>query len=289
MALTSAGEGASGHGGTICALLVTRDRRAAALQCLRALQRSRGLPGLGLSAVLLDDGSSDGTADAVLAEFPWVQVIRADGSLGGCRAMHHAFAQALRESHSHYLWLGDDTVVQPDALAVLVATARERRGALGHPVIVAGASSDAADGRPSHGGRRRAGRRWRMAWQLLPPTDRPQRIDVMDGHLVLIPAETAELVGNVDAAFEPGLAACDYALRAQLLGVQVWLAPGVLAHAAADPHEGPPRGPAPGGRAPRLARRLPWREWLRFTRRHAGPWWPLSFVCGVAARRTGQR
>ena len=270
------------HSGTVCAVLASHNRREQTLACLRALQASRGLPGLGLSAVLLDDGSTDGTADAVQAAFPWVQVIRADGSLYWCRGMHHAFALALRESHSFYLWLNDDTLVLPDALATLLATAQERRGALGHPVIVVGTAADAATGRPSYGGGVRAAR-WRLtSWQTVPPADRPQRVEVMDGNLVLVPAETAELVGNVDAAYEHAMGDYDYALRAGRLGVQVWLAPGVLAHCAPNPQAGSFHDArlttAARWRALLGRKGLPWRSWLHFTRRHTGPWWPLFFA-----------
>jgi GT2 family glycosyltransferase len=286
MALSARGAGdddlAGRHTGTVCALLASHNRREQTLACLQALQASRGLRGLGLSAVLVDDGSTDGTADAVLAAFPWVQVIRADGSLYWCRAMHRAFAHALRESHAHYLWLNDDTVVSPDALVTLLATARERRGALGHPVIVAGSTADQASGRPSYGGGVRAVR-WRLtSWQPLPPADRPQRVEVMDGNLVLIPAETAERVGNLDPVFEHAMGDYDYALRAQRQGVQVWLAPGVLAHCAPNPQAGSFHDPQlPTGRRWRALvdrKGLPWRSWLHFTRRHTGPWWPLYFV-----------
>lgn len=268
--------------GSLCALLCSFNRREHTLQCLRHLQASTGLQGWALTAVLVDDGSSDGTADAVQRAFPWVQVQRGDGTLYWARAMHQAFGTALRASHGHYLWLNDDTLLAPDALARLVATAAERQSALGVPVIVAGTAvvplSDAA----SYGGRSRPARWRRSTWQLVQPGQQPQRVETMDGNIVLISAAAAERLGNLDAAYEHAMADYDYGLRATALGVPVWLAPGV--HGSCQ--QNPTRGTFHDSelslrqrwRALLHRKGLPWRSWWRFTFRHTGWLWPVYFV-----------
>ena len=267
---------------SVCALLCSHNRKAQTLACLRALQASSGLDQVTLSAVLVDDGSSDGTADAVAREFPWVQVLHGDGTLYWCRAMHRAFTVALRDTHDHYLWLNDDTLLHADALVQLLACAAERAAVLRDPVIVVGSTVDQRSGKPSYGGRVGTSR-WRPThWRLLTPSDVAQRVDTFDGNLVLVSDEAARRTGNLDESFEHAMGDTDYALRARRAGVALWLAPGVLASCAVNATAGgfgDSQLPlAQRWRAMMGRKGLPWRSWWRFTRRHGGVAWPLVFA-----------
>ena len=271
----------------VCALIAAHNRRVLTLAGLQALQASARAGEVLLCAVLVDDGSRDGTAEAVEAACPWVKVVRAAGDLYWCRAMHRAWIEALAVAGvagrrpTHFLWLNDDTRLRPAALSTLLHTAVERQAALGRPVIVVGTAADPRTGRPSYGGGRLASRWRRTSWRLVPPEAHPQEVEVMDGNVVLLPADVIAQVGNLDAAFEHAMGDYDYALRARRRGVPVWLAPGVLADCATNPRSGF-RDPALSLRARWRAamdrKGLPWRSWLRFTRRHAGLGWPVFFV-----------
>jgi GT2 family glycosyltransferase len=315
----------------LCALLACHNRREHTLASLHALEVAAARVPLALQAVLVDDGSRDGTAAAVRSRFGWVEVIEADGSLFWCRAMHRAFARALeRGGFDAVLWLNDDSHLAPDALQRLhaVATAKgeggrapvivvgslvagplEAGGAVGaveageavqaidsaqavgrHDLLGAESGDPPVAGRgeqpgahaPSYGGRVAASRWRRTAWRLVPPGPEPQALDTLDGNLVWINSAAVRRVGNLDPAFEHAMGDVDYGLRARRLGVPLWLAPGVCGHCAPNPVTGGFRD-----RSLPLARRwramlapkgLPWRSWLRLTRRHAGPLWPLFFA-----------
>src|SRR5581483_12068316 len=97
---------------------------------------SRRLRAIELRAVLIDDGSRDGTALAVRMQFPWVEVVRGDGSLYWCQGMHRAFDIALRQGFDYYLWLNDDTLLTLDALSRLLSCEAQLRDRLRTPVIV---------------------------------------------------------------------------------------------------------------------------------------------------------
>lgn len=62
----------------ICAVLTAFNRREQTVEALRSFF-SQG-QGLDLTAVLMDDGSTDGTSAAVQAEFQKVTVLSGDGS-----------------------------------------------------------------------------------------------------------------------------------------------------------------------------------------------------------------
>ena len=272
----------------LCALLTCFNRRDTTLACLRALAASAPLRDIDVHAVLVDDGSSDGTAARVRAEQPWVHVVQPDpaaGALFWCRGMHRAFDEALRAGFDDYLWLNDDTLLQPDAIARLLASqARLRAHAVG-PVIVVGSTVDAVTGETSYGGTRLPSR-WRpLHVERIPPGAQPQRCDSMTGNIVLVSDEAARRVGNIDPLFEHAMGDTDYALRARRLGVEVWVDAGVHGTCSDNP-PGPWRD-----RSQPLSRRwrdmmarkgLPWRSWLALTRRHAGPLWPLHFALPYA-------
>lgn len=266
----------------VCALLTCFDRRPLTLACLRALGASTGLDHVELHAVLVDDASRDGTADAVRAEFPWVDVLDASGDLYWCRGMHLAFSTALARGFDHYLWLNDDTLLRPDALARLLRCERDTALAAGAPVIVVGSTLDATTGAVSYGGERLPNRWRRLRAQRVAPATIAQRCDSMAGNIVLVSAAAAQRVGNLDAAFEHAMGDTDYALRAAACGVQVWLGDGTHGTCSGNVQ----RSTWCDAAAPLAVRwrdmhtrkGLPWRSWLRFTRRHAGPLWPLHFA-----------
>ena len=273
----------------LCALLTCFNRCDKTVACLRALAASTGLEDVEVCAVLVDDGSTDGTAQQVGAEFAWVQVVRVDpaeGALFWCRGMHRAFAVALETGFDHYLWLNDDTMLAPDALARLLATSAALRCRVGAAAIVVGSTVDAGTGAVTYGGERRPSR-WRpLRVERLQPPAIAQRCDSMTGNIVLIPADVALRVGNVDPVFEHSMGDTDYALRAQRHGVPIWVDAGT--HGTCSDNS--PVGTWCDTTQPLRVRwrdmmtrkGLPWRSWLELTRRHAGLLWPIHFVLPYA-------
>ena len=267
---------------SMCALLTCFNRRETTLECLRALGANQCRELVDLWAVLVDDGSNDGTAQAVRAEFPWVEVVTSSGNLFWCRGMHLAFETALRTGFDHYLWLNDDTMLWPDALARLLACEAQLRLHTDEPVIVVGSTADPVSGVCTYGGNRRPWRLRPFSVERVVPTADAQRCDTLTGNVVLIPARAAQRVGNLDPAFEHAMGDTDYGLRARRCGVELWVAPQMHGSCA----DNPPAGTYLDASLPlairwrRMLHRkgLPWRSWLVFTRRHTGILWPLYFV-----------
>jgi len=103
---------------------------------------------------LVDDGSTDGTSDAVAERFPQVQLLRGDGSLWWAGGMRQGFAAALADGYDGYIWWNDDTVLVDDAVHRMVACARAVEPQWG-PAIVAGSTCDARTGQRTYGGWRK--------------------------------------------------------------------------------------------------------------------------------------
>jgi GT2 family glycosyltransferase len=248
---------------------------------LRALAASADFAGVAAAAVLVDDGSTDGTAEAVRAEFPWVRVVPSPGQLFWNRGMHRALAVAQAESADAVLWLNDDTRLHQAALQQLLAQADDLRRRLGRPAIVVGSTCDGA-GRRSYGGAVAASRLRRFKYRPVWDAGSSLPCEVMNGNCVLVPMPVAHALGNVDPAFEHAMGDTDYALRARAAGHGVYVAAGFVGVCDQNGVAGTflDAGlPLRRRWALMMDRKgLPWRSWLHFTRRHGGWLWPAYFA-----------
>jgi hypothetical protein len=103
---------------TVAILLPVRDEAARVEPCLRALLAQRGVPNLDI--LILDDGSTDGTADIIRAVGP-VRLLTGDPLPPGWLGKPHACAQLAAATDAEILVFVDaDVVLQPHAVAAAV-------------------------------------------------------------------------------------------------------------------------------------------------------------------------
>ena len=98
----------------IAAVMAVHNRRALTLACLDSL-RAQQLPGATLDVFVLDDASTDGTAEAVTQHHPDVRLLRGDGHLYWNGGMRRALDQAMAGDYDYYLWMNDDTTLSTTA------------------------------------------------------------------------------------------------------------------------------------------------------------------------------
>ncbi|MEM7049747.1 MAG: glycosyltransferase family 2 protein [Acidobacteriota bacterium] len=122
-------------------VIPTHQTRELTLCCLASLAAAEDREGLGESEwIVVDDGSRDGTAEALAARHPKTEVVRNQSPRGFTRAANQGMARARGEL---LLLLNSDTEVRPGALtALLAAFAQDARLGVG------GAHLFYPDGRP---------------------------------------------------------------------------------------------------------------------------------------------
>jgi GT2 family glycosyltransferase len=98
-------------------IVLNYNSREDTLDCLRSLQH---LTYLRTSVILVDNGSTDGTAEAVRKEFPIVKVIETGANLGFTGGNNVGIDYALDNGADYIMLLNNDTVVAPDMIDVLV-------------------------------------------------------------------------------------------------------------------------------------------------------------------------
>jgi GT2 family glycosyltransferase len=264
----------------VACVITCHNRRETTLRCLAALAAAALPAGCRLQVYLVDDGSSDGTGEAVRAAYPQVKVIEGDGALYWNGGMRVGLAAAMDQGHDDYLWLNDDTVLDADALQRLWACRQEV--AAGAACIVVGATRDAQTGRLTYGGLYNSGKPWAHHYEKLPVADRPQRCLAFNGNFVLVSGAAAQRLGNLEGGFIHSLGDWDYGLRAHAAGVPCWMAPGFVGTCSHNP---PPAFRPEAARSIRERlrhvcdpKRYPPRVWLTYVRRHFPLLWPVYFA-----------
>lgn len=258
----------------IAVLMTCHNRRELTLACVETLRAQPEFECRNL--FLVDDGSSDGTGDAVRAACPEARVIEGDGSLfwnGGMRLAWDE-AKASGQPFEFYLWLNDDVRLAPDAISMLVADA-DTTVPRGGAVIVVAATSDPETGAITYGGQRRPEPARPLRMSLVAPAGKPVPVDTFSGNIVLVSAAAERTLGNIAADFEHIYGDLDYGFRARAADVAVVLASRVGGTCPANSTAGTSLDESLGAVA-RLGRR--WaedrkvhaRDWRRFVRRHGG-------------------
>ena len=196
----------------IAALITCHNRREKTIQCLQSLFTASPQPGTALDVYLVDDGSTDGTGEAVKSRFPLVKIIQGDGSLFWNKGMRLAWETASKtRDYNFYLWLNDDTLLSPFALKELFECSREAVEKDGRPAVIVGAcQSSTGSNQFSYGGRTDSGE--------VIPNGRLQTCKYINGNAVLVPEEIYEKVGILSPEYTHAMGDIDYGLRAIAAG-----------------------------------------------------------------------
>ncbi len=261
-------------------LLTSYNRKLTTLNCLSALVAQTLPEGVEVCVYLVDDGSTDGTADAVRQTYPQVKVLSGDGSLFWNGGMRLAFAEALKNNHDYYLWLNDDTILYPNALSLLLSQSYLLAKQGYSKAIVVGSTQEPDNGELSYGGLRRSSWFHPLQFRLIEPGDKATPCDTMNGNCVLIPRAVTKVVGNLDSAFRHNLADYDYGLRARRQQCSIWLAPDYVGTCKSHLPDWQKPGLTFQNRLQKVSqpKGLLLKEWKIFAKRNAGWLWPIFWL-----------
>lgn len=204
---------------TLHIVIPVHNRRTYTLHCLRSLSRQTIT---GFHVIVVDDGSTDGTSDAVLAEFPEVVILKGDGNLWWSGAMNVGVRHALAQGGEYVLSLNDDLEAAEDYIEKMIFQAEQKPSALFGSYIF-----DIKTGRPFAAGRRidwRTGRNHSLL-TIVPEEKRKgiYRASDFSGRGLWIPSGVFKQIGLFDAKHLPHYGADnDFTLRAARYGFEIY-------------------------------------------------------------------
>jgi GT2 family glycosyltransferase len=257
-------------------MLTCYNRRETTLECLGAIEEAvQGA--ISFSIVLVDDGSTDGTAEAVHRAFPEVMVIAGTGQLYWNSGMRLAWQRALQFRPNFYMWLNDDTILRAGSIAEMLRTYRESSA---KRTIVVGRTTDSETGVTTYGGYRRVERSIsKLRFRHL--ANGETECDTMNGNCVLFPASVVLDVGLNAKEYRHWAGDVDYGLRARRCGYRILQAISPVASQKINANYKKSTSEL-NFRNWRFVlfhpKGVPVREWLTFCRRFGGWCWPVNFV-----------
>jgi GT2 family glycosyltransferase len=257
-------------------VMLTLNQRETTLRALRSMspeERQR------FPVLLWDNGSSDGTVEAVAKEFPEVYVHHHPENLGVASGRNAGAKLAIeRFDPTHLLFLDNDMVLQPGFAEALLAPFRDddRIGQTQAKLLYLDDPERINDG----GGCQInfwVGRTDPVGFKEI---DRGQCDAVAPciscGGAMMVRADLFQQLGGFDSIFDPfGPEDLDFSLRLQALGYKALYIPSAVAyHAVNHTFE--------GGEYTAVYARSKAKHWLRFLRRHGTPVQKLGFALAGA-------
>lgn len=216
----------------VTAIVLSWNGRENTLACLRSLEH---VTYEALSVLVVDNGSSDGSADVVAAEHPGVSLVRLAENLGFAGGMNAGIEAALASGGDAVLLLNNDMEVAPDLVEPLVAAVWS------DPSCAAACSQILfADeplriwyaGAPFSPRRGHSGRNVHYGRPPLPPATPPYRTNRACGGAMLATRASVERVGLFDEALFAYAEDTDWSLRAREAGLHCLVVPAsVVLHA----------------------------------------------------------
>ena len=213
----------------VSVIIISYNTKALTLDCLRSIYEQTS--GLSFEVIVADNASTDGSAQAIAAQFPQARLLALKGNYGFARANNVAAKVATAP---HLLLLNPDTVILDGAIQKVVAFARSCTD----PCIVGGRTYHAdgtlnyssCHGRPTvwsllcmGSGLSSLCRRNRLFDpESLGPWERDtvKEVDAVTGCFLLIPRRLWEELNGFDEVFFMYGEDTDLCIRARKLGVR---------------------------------------------------------------------
>lgn len=207
------------------AIIVTYRSMSTIPETLRQLRECRDA-GL-LDCIVVDNDSSDGTADWVEREEPWVTVIRSRENLGFGRANNLGIARARSP---FVLFLNPDAAIDATNLRLLLDFFEQhpRAGILGPTICNRGVFDQPTMPFPTLGATLREsmpGLGGPVLGKIIDPDDPPYRVDWLCGAVLLVRRDLLERLGGFDPRFFLYFEETDLCYRARQLGAEIWAVP----------------------------------------------------------------
>jgi GT2 family glycosyltransferase len=267
----------------VVTLTTCHNRRECTLAALSDLQ-AQDLPDhVTLLHVLVDDGSTDGTTQAVRDHYPKVEIIQGNGQLYWAGGMRYGWCRSVSKKAFDYLFVyNDDVRFDKTAIADLLQSSASLQNFRAPHIIVG--SFRSTDGKATtYGGRRRSSRWHPLKFaNIIEPNGELQQVDTLNMNGALLSRSTLSRIGFLSDHFVHSGADFEYGLKLRKAGGFVYVSERHIGRCDLNPaaDSSPENASSLREGIHRLfdEKREPFKQRLLYYQEHGGTFWLLHWI-----------
>lgn len=200
------------------------NRRDLTLRCLRSVSRL-DRAGLEIGVVIVDDGSTDGTSEAIASEFPDVDVVISDGNLWYTEGTNVGIRRALKRKPDYVLIINDDQVFDEKCLRYLVEIAESVPNSVVGPLLLLWDTPHRVFQVSPRWETWNGGWRHWYSQTIWTVPERPWKVDLIVGNCVLVSAKILEKHGLMNSVRYPNFGDAEFTPRLKKAGCELLIDP----------------------------------------------------------------
>lgn len=175
-------------------IIPVHNRKEITLSCLKNLQTIGDLSKY--KVIVVDDGSTDGTTEAIHSLYPTVIVLQGDGNLWWTGAIRKGMEYAHQRGADYFIWLNDDTFPSLNTIPLMITRCLQSPNTL----VTAQCYDTPNFEYPTYGGQVK---KFLSLKLIHTPKEQELECDCMSGNLVCLPRSVVDRIGYPPSAQLP--------------------------------------------------------------------------------------
>ncbi|SDS73440.1 Glycosyltransferase, GT2 family [Maribacter dokdonensis] len=210
----------------IAVLYTSHNRKTKTLRSLASINEAWSTfnKSLQITIYLTDDGSTDGTSEAIRKEFPEVNILQGNGNLFWAGGMINSWKEAIKKKYDGYLLLNDDTFICKNIFDDIILTDEYASKTFMTKGVYIGSTKDPETDKLTYGG---AVLTNKLLYQftILQPNGEFQQCDLGNANIMYVASEVVDKVGILSPGYVHGIADYDYTLKCKKNNIPVLVMP----------------------------------------------------------------